>query len=361
MTRSPAWPLAISLVLKVVPYAPPDAAMRVLCLLLNSLNAVLLAALAFRTAGRVPAVWAITGLLYMIHPTALFLAYEGASEILFLTLVTAGILLLMRGGMCRITGFLLLGASALARPNFVLWLPLVAFFLLVQGLRRRDIFTRRNALAFAVCSLVFVVPSLMWALRNYSVCGRFPVLSTLRGQTFYGGNNPIVADTLEYWGYWVFPDEIPGEKSMREMSATMSEDQVDCYYFAKGRQYIRTHWFSMPRLLLGKFVRAYVPVPWKPGWQVYAASAFRWLLYIMFAVGICSFRRAISPTYLTVLAAMILTNILSNLIFWGCARFAFAIEPLLMPIAAICAVGAGGAFKILVGQAVQGGNAQGIK
>lgn len=335
MTRSPAWPLTVSVALRTVPYARPDVTMRVLCLLLNALNAVLLSALAFRALGQVPKIAAITGILYAIHPTALFFAYEGSSEILFLTLTTSGILLLMSGEMRRIIGFLLLGFAALTRPNFVLWLPFVAFLVLGLGVRCRNLLTRRNFLLFTLGSFLFAAPSLLWAIRNYTVCGRFPVLNTLSGQTFYGGNNPSVADTLEYWGYWIFPDNIPGEKSMFEMSKTMNEEQVDRYYSAKGKEYIRTHWFAMPRLLLGKLIRAYVPIPWQPGWLVYGASAFRWPLYVMFIIGICAFWRDVRPAYRVILAAMTLTNIVTVLIFWGYVRFAFAIEPYFLPVIAI--------------------------
>ena len=100
-------------------------------------------------------------------------------------------------------------------------------------------------------------------VRNYKISGEFPVLSTLRGQTFYGGNNDLVANTWRWWGYWVFPNAIPGETPMVELAEFMSEVDVDAYYTQRGKAWIRAHIAGLPRLALGKLTRAYVPVPWK--------------------------------------------------------------------------------------------------
>jgi hypothetical protein len=276
---------------------------------------------------------------YAIHPSALHGAYFGLSEPFFLLLVAAGVVLLLSWPrLPALAGVLLLGCACLVRANFVLW---IGFFVVLYGLyalcTRVQLRPRLIAQA-AICILLFCIPPGLWMWRNSRVCGHFPVMSTLRGQTFYGGNNQVVAENLEFWGYWVFPDSVPGETPMRELAATKSEYEVDDYYYRKGTAYITGNIMKMPRLWLGKLVRAYVPIPWKPSMGSYAVSAFRWLLYAGVVLGLCVGWRGVRPVYHAALLSILATGAVAVLGFWGCARFAFAMEPFLLPI-----VGAGAA------------------
>lgn len=410
MTRSPAWPFAVSVGLRVCPGLSPDVVMRGLNLVLNSLVAVLVALLArrmiscqvaelLRESPEAPAFTAsrtqqlgnsttlfsiLAGALYIVHPQALYLAYGGASEILFLVLSLTGTLLLLsqkqRVMSCSVAellhkepsslsrndpttqqpnnstafpaadlgGFLLLGLACLVRPNFILWIVFFAGLVilrprtggvasaLVYGghyVARRG-FARWLAI-IGVGILIFLTPSLLWAVRNYQICGHFPVFSTLSGQTLYGGNNGIVANNLEQWGYWVFPNAIPGETPMVELSRRMSEYEVNDYYNRKGSEYIRTHLLEMPRLWLGKMLRAYWPLPWKATAGGLVAGVYRGLLYLAVVAGLIIGWRRLSRPYGVILTAMVLANIATVLIFWGCSRFAFAVEPFLIPVAVV--------------------------
>jgi len=351
----------------------------------------------------------IAGLLYTFHPGMLHLALQGLSEPLFVFLVTLGMALVLAPGSRRPKSTsagdrgirtidlrvpasgLLLGLACLVRANFVLFpiffATIVAAWGMVQGalnirlrlrLRRDYGRTRRKqrseigSQSPAVCGLrsvvyclllaaLFYLPISSWITRNYRVCGH-PVISTLRGQTIYGGNNEVVAEDLNWWGYWVFPNSIPGETPMHELAKAMSEYEVDHYYTQKAVAYLKGHWFSYPRLLLGKLTRAYVPIPWKASMGSYAVSGYRWLIYLLLLVGLArvaasSFAQKAAqdkrrqeaselpelrpPTSdlrlpLPVLwAALILTNVAAVLIFWGNARFALSLEPLLLPVAAM--------------------------
>lgn len=332
MSRSPAWPFVISLAMRLVPSVSPDLVMRVLSLVLNAWVAVMLASLAFKLT-RQNTVAVISGLAYAIHPTALYLAYGGESEIIFLILALGGTHLLLSTGRWRWLGFLLLGTACLARANFILWIIAFTGLTAVYMWRFRSPISRRWFWQGALAVALFLLPPMIWAGRNYQICKHFPVFSTLRGQTFYGGNNSVVANDLEFWGYWVFPNSIPGEIPMSKLAETKSEYEVDCYYYNLGQQYIRQQWFSMPRLFLGKLIRAYVPMPWKPSWGSYAVSAYRGILYVFAGVGLCVMGLRIGRIYGMVLWAMVLTNVVTVLMFWGCGRFAFAVEPFLLPFA----------------------------
>ena len=330
MSRLPGWPLAVALALKIFRGVSPDAVMRILSLLINAATAAAFAALTLVLFRRKSAA-TLAGLAYAAHPAGLYYAVRGSSEILFLFLAAVGTLFLLRGGRWSLAGFLALGCACLERANFVLWLPFFVVAAGIFGWRVRGLW-RRETLALAVAGAVlFAAPTSVWLARNYRACGHFPVLSTLRGQTFYGGNNARVADTLEYWGCWVFPNDIPGETPMVELARTMSEYEVDAHYFRKGVRHVREHGFVMPRLWLGKFIRAYVPVPWKPTWGTYAISAFRWLIYAGAVVGLAAGWRRARLLYRLILLAMAGTSLVAVLMFWGCARFAFALEPFWFP------------------------------
>lgn len=342
MQRLPGWPAAVAAGLRLAPGVSPDVVMRVTGLLLNAVVAVLLFFLALRLFNR-PGAALCAGLGYAFHPTGIYLAYHGLSEAYFLVLAASGMLLLLAGGIRRLAGFLLLGCACLERANFILW---IVFFagLILAGFIFNYWRLRRWAGRLALTSLMlgvilFIVPPLAWTARNYLVSGHFPIMSTLRGQTFYGGNNPVVAGDLKYWGYWVFPDQIPGETPQVELAKTQTEYEVDAYYFKKGVHYLVQHWFAVPRLLIGKLVRAYVPVPWKPSWGAYLTAIYRILIYLGAALGMGAGWRNVNADSRYAFIAMALTNVAMVLVFYGYARFSFSFEPFLLPFAGVGAAG----------------------
>jgi hypothetical protein len=369
MSRAPGWPGIVALGLRAFPAVSPDAVMRLMAVLLNALAAGLVAQLAWTLfRHRRTALW--SGLAYAIYPVALYEAYRGTSEVLFIVLTLTGTLMVLKSKGWRPAGFLALGLAVLVRPNFLTWIGFAGVLWVGQmGYRRwsrttapheasplssrcgADVPIRldgreagedtsptsglRHGLLVVVLAVLFLLPSLLWAARNYRVCGHFPVLSTLRGQTFYGGNNDVVANSLDSWGYWVFPNSIPGEKTMHELSRTMSEYEVDVYYFDRGVAWVRQHAFALPRLVLGKLVRAYVPVPWNASAKSALVAACRGVLYGLGAVGVVLAWRRLSRSARVLLGAMMCANVLTVVVFWGCERFAFELEPFMIPFAVL--------------------------
>ncbi|MBT7064845.1 MAG: hypothetical protein HN919_00940 [Verrucomicrobia bacterium] len=338
MQRLPAWPLLMATGIKLLPFAPPDAVARTVCLVLNATAAVLLFMLGRHLTGSIlPGL--IAGLAYAIHPTGLYFAINGLSEMLFLVLVCGGILLLLKTHMVhRLSGALLLGCACLARANFVLALPIAIAVATTAALAGRKIPLRANLTVLLLGFALFCLPSALWLARNHHVSGRFPLFSTLGGQTLYGANNSVTANDLGFWGYWVFPNAVPGERPLAELAQTMGEAEVDQYYVTRGRAYIRDHALAMPRLLLGKLIRGYVPMPWKPSLGAYAVAGYRWLLYLGAAIGLCVGWRQLSSSYRTLWMSMLLTNLVTVLLFYGSTRFSFAFEPFLLPFFGIGAV-----------------------
>jgi hypothetical protein len=376
MQRLPGWPFLISLGLGAFPSFQPDLVMRCLNIVINACIAPVIAMLSLALFSR-GSVAVFAGMIYTFHPTGFYLAYDGDSEPLFVLLVGIATLLLMKSRVFEVIvspamehsphskefepngqgevgwvvhrsryvqllgGFSFFGLACLIRVSFVLWL---SFFVLIIYFNNtsmpRQFMGMKNSHKIQVLCLVtfslalFLAPTFMWACRNYAVSGKFPVLSTLRGQTFYGGNNAVVMHERAYWGYWVFPNRIPGETKLADLSRTMSEVEVDRYYFRKGLEYVRGNIPHMPVLLIGKLVRAYVPVPWKLSIGTGILSAYRWGLYILAGTGILWIWKRSDPAYRMALSAMVYANIATVLIFWGCARFSFEIEPFLIPFSA---------------------------
>ena len=122
---------------------------------------------------------------------------------------------------------------------------------------------------------------------------------------------------------------------MWELSRTMSAYEVDVYYVNKGKTFIRENLPSMPGLMLGKIVRAYVPIPWNPSLRSSALAAYRWAITIGLILGCFYVWGGLSHEFRLALLAMWLTNVATVLIFYGAARFAFAIEPFYLPFAAV--------------------------
>src|SRR5215210_3320522 len=119
------------------------------------------------------------------------------------------------------------------------------------------------------------------------------------------------------------PDEIPGEARKGDLATTMTDYEVDRYYFQKGMQYLRSNWFSLPRHLVGKLVRGYVPVPWVASWQSYISFSFRLVIYVLFILTLRSAPQDCRPSYRITLEAMLLVSLLTTLIFYGNYRFTY--------------------------------------
>jgi hypothetical protein len=221
------------------------------------------------------------------------------------------------------------------RSNFIL-LPVMAGLVALPLLRSPELRSIRAWGMVAMLAAAFWLPSALWMVRNYALSGEFPVLSTIEGETLYGANNSYVASDLSVWGYWVFPNDIPGETAKKDLARTMTERQLDRYYHRKGIAFLKQHWFEVPRLELGKLIRGFVPVPWVAGWGSYAVFLFRAILYAGILLSLKSFR-TLDESYRTIVGGMFLVVLLTVLLYYGTYRFTFCVEVFLIPAVAIAA------------------------
>jgi hypothetical protein len=327
MGRAPVWPAILAIPSRLAPSLSDLSLLRGTAAWLNVANALILFGITFLLS-RNFIVSTVAGLAYALYPVALALTAGGFSEIPYVFVASMGLLLILRGGSSAYYGALVFGLAPLVRSNFVV-LPVMVGLLALTELKSATAWKK-----FVIMTVLFWLPSGTWICRNYLVSGQFPILSTIEGETLYGANNDFVNSNLSVWGYWVFPDEIPGETPKKVLAQSMSERQMDIYYHRKGMAFLKTHWFQLPRLELGKIIRAFVPVPWVASWVSYAAFLLRAVLYLGILLTLRNFWKMDSQ-YRLIVAGMFLVLLVTVLIYYGTYRFTFCVEIFLIPAVVI--------------------------
>ena len=334
--RSPLWPVILTLPALVFSGANENAILRYTGAFVHGLSAALLALLTFHLTGTVAAS-ALAGTIFALYPPASGLVMGGYSELAYLMVMFGGIILLLEGGRKAYAGAVLCGAGVLGRSNYILT-PLMLILLLIV-FRPKVLIKWRTVRLIAVGSVLFGLLPAIWIVRNYLVSGYFPILSAMEGETLYGGNNERVASDLSVWGYWIMPNEIPGEKTKHELAQTRTEFEVNKYYHDKAMDFIRANWYALPRLIVGKLVRGFVPVPWVPLATSYIAFFFRGCVYVAFVAAWIMWPER-NAAYSFLVGAMFLVTLATTIVYYGTFRFTFCVEPFLFPFIAGAAISA---------------------
>ncbi len=332
MGRSPGWPLMAATGVALFKGSAPQTVVRVQAWIVHFITVLLLYLLARRLGAR-EGVSAAIALAWGFNPSSLYYASRAWSETAFVMVCAAGCVAAV-GGNRKWWAALLFGIAVLIRPNFLMFGAGVALVAVATIVFKRTIPARSVLARYATWALLFVTPVLLWVVRNYAVSGRFPVISTLQGETLYGANNAVVAQNVDYWGYWVFPDEIPDETPKQVLAQTRNELELDGYYHRKAVDFIRANLPHLPRLAVGRIVRGFVPVPWNPSWEGYAVALWRIAVYALVLLLWTRWRRALDPPYQSILAAMLFATLFTTVAYYGCARFTFTLEPFLLPCVA---------------------------
>lgn len=330
--RMPVWPVIISLGIRLAPGATPEAVSRfsnAVCLsLAGALFCVVCMLLDINTK-----LSAVAGILISLSPSLIYFSVGGMSEVSFVMLISAGIAALLAGGRWILLAALFLGIASLVRANFILVPPLLLALAFLFRLGRMELFSRIRMRHVLCACVLAAAPPFLWAVRNALITGRFPVLSTIEGETFYGANNDVVANNLEDWGYWVMPNDIPGETPKLQLARQLGSDlALNDYYHRKGVDWVKQNLTSLPRLELGKFVRAFAPIPWKPRIESYVVFSCRFFLYLLWISFLPFWWRRINRTYVLFCLAMAITHLITTAVYYGLFRFTHCyIEILFIP------------------------------
>ena len=183
--RAPGYPAFLALF--PMP-ARPESAPAIIKIVQSALGAIgilLIASTARRAAGEragVIAAWIAT-----VYPPLVWMPSYVLSEALYLPLALGCTLLLTVAGTTLPSDIrrsaaagLIAGAATLVRPGMLIFLPMAALWL--AG--RRQLAT---ALAFTLAATVVIAP---WTVRNVRHYGRFVLIASEGGVTFWTGNHP---------------------------------------------------------------------------------------------------------------------------------------------------------------------------
>jgi 4-amino-4-deoxy-L-arabinose transferase-like glycosyltransferase len=328
--RAPGFPLVLA-GLYAVTGDNPAAAYLLFCLL-GATACVLTYALAREVMAETGA--RLVGVFAAIYLPHVYVATTFISENVYVPCVALGLWLIAHFVNQRCIGMLAaaglaLGWATLTRPSALLLLPILLCVLAWNDVRLRG----GRPLAYLLFTIGFVGVILPWTLRNYEVHGKWILVATNGGTTFWGGNNDLVLNEPKHCGYSVPSTELPDHERIDGAANEVERDEIE---WKLGKDWLQQHWASMPLLGLYKFARLW----WLPDF----GAGRRWLrilgyvpfllLFLLFAVR-CVWRKSCWTASWQVLHAGTLALFAMALIFCGEPRYRDAHAPVLMVYAAL--------------------------
>jgi 4-amino-4-deoxy-L-arabinose transferase-like glycosyltransferase len=254
----------------------------------------LIGLIAWRLAGDRAGAWAAG--LAAIYPPLVWCAAFALSEVLYSTLALAGVWVLSgvldgagaRGGDARtiegasrgtrdgapnrsaaaaatgeawrtvFAGGLLVGLAILTRPAMLFFLP----FALLLAWRRGP-----RLAAWLLGGVLLVV--LPWTARNVATYGRFVLIASEGGVTFWTGNHPDAGGEGDLAAN---PHLKELNRAFRERHAELSEEALESVYYREAAGFIVSHPGSWSRLLAKKLFYTWVPIG--PSYRLHSPRYF---------------------------------------------------------------------------------------
>lgn len=285
-----------------------------------------------------PRAGAVAAGLAAVYPPLVWISAYVFSESLYMPLAFGCVLLLdaacsradeerssRGGGALTVAAGLLAGVAILVRPGMLLFLPLVALWLVRR--RRWSL-----ALAFCVAAAVIVTP---WTLRNVYTHGRFVLVASEGGVTFWIGNHPLARGEGDLAAN---PEIKRAEIAFRAAHPGLSGEALEPLYYRDAAAYILDHPGWWVGLLAKKAFYTFVPIG--PSYTLHSnkyllASVVPYLLLAPPAlIGLARLLRRRSAAAPLLLLA--LSVVMTSLIFFPQERFRI---PVLDPTVIVCASG----------------------
>jgi 4-amino-4-deoxy-L-arabinose transferase-like glycosyltransferase len=169
---------------------------------------------------------------------------------------------------------LLTGAAILIRPAMLFFVPLTAAWWLWK--RRPG-----AALAFVVAAAVVIAP---WTIRNYQHYGRFVLVASEGGVTFWTGNHPLARGDGDLAAN---PELKREQQALAAKYPSLTEEALEPIYYREALAWMRAHPIDWLGLELRKVF--YLIVPIGPSYRVhstryYLASIVPYLLLLPVAI-----------------------------------------------------------------------------
>jgi 4-amino-4-deoxy-L-arabinose transferase-like glycosyltransferase len=297
--------------------------------ILGVLTVCLIAVAAARLGG--PRAGIVAAWIAASYPPLVWISAYVLSESLYSLLAIAGALVLQsavdRDRVPRaLAAGVLCGASILVRPAMLFFLPLATLWLL----------WRRAPRHAAVLIVGVILVGGPWTVRNYRAYGRFVLVASEGGVTFWTGNHPLARGEGDLAAN---PDLKRAELAFRQAHEGLTAEELEPLYYRDAIAHITSNPVWWTGLLARKAFYTVVPVG--PSYALHsvryrAASMVSYLLLLPFAVaGVVALRRnPARPTALLLLAA---SALLVCLVFFPQERFRI---PVIDPVLIVCAAAA---------------------
>jgi len=248
---------------------------------------------------------------------------------------------------------ILIGISAIARPNILLFVPVLLVFLGLLWLKKRDSFGDASfRFFFLFCGLI--LPIIPTALHNYKVGRCFVPISSYGGINFYIGNNAgadgYTARTgrrMYFFGRYEDSVEMYAKEEARERLGrdNPSAAQISNYWFRRAIGWIRQEPGAWIRLLLKKTALFFTNYEIKNNKNMYFVTRYSAILrfflsFLPFALvgslGLLGFvfaliKKRTPETLLLIL--FFITYVLGVVLFFVSARYRAPALTLLIPFA----------------------------
>jgi 4-amino-4-deoxy-L-arabinose transferase-like glycosyltransferase len=311
------------------PEEEPDSrvlrAVRVVQSCLGGVAVWLIAWLANRAAG--PKAATAAAVLAAVYPPLVWTPAYVWSETLFSVLALACAAALTLDGprtTAAIGAGIFAGLGVLTRPAMLFFLPLAVAWLCW----RRN--WRPAAMLVLACAIV-VAP---WTIRNAREYGRFVLVASEGGVTFWTGNHPLAVGEGDLAAN---PDLKRANVELRAQHPGLSPEALEPFYYQEAWRFIHDRPGAWLRLLARKVFYTIVPVG--PSYRLHSAlyfgaSALSYLAVLPFALmGLVSLtRRGRLPAPVLLLAA---SALLVCLVFFPQERFRIpVVDPALLVTAA---------------------------
>jgi hypothetical protein len=282
-----------------------------------------------------PLVWIPS---YVFSETLFSLASLGAAFVLQIAVDRAGIeRSSRRGGALALAAGVLSGAAILIRPVMLFFLPLAALWLLRR--RRIPLLAALLAGTFAV-----VAP---WTARNVRAYGKFVLVASEGGVTFWTGNHPLARGEGDLAAN---PELKRAEIEFRRAHPGLTPEDLEPLYYRDAFGHIASHPGWWAGLLARKAF--YTVIPAGPSYTLHstrywAASVISYALLLPLAIAGLRriWRSPRRPTAVLLLAA---SAVLASLVFFPQERFRI---PVIDPVLIACAAALAGSSRLAPRQA----------
>jgi len=341
--RAPGYPAFLATFIEPVPVESVPRRVQLVQAVVGAAGLVLIAAIAGRAGGPRSAVAAAA--IAAVYPPLVWMPSYALSETLYSTVALAVALLLQKGdrslfrpgvngpvpfsekGTGPFFAGVLAGVAILIRPAMVFFLPLATLWMVAKR-------AYLAAAVFGVVALLVVAP---WTIRNHRVYGRWIVVASEGGVTFWTGNHPLAKGDGDLAAN---PEIKRAELAFRAAHPGLTPEQLEPLYYRDALAWIRAHPGAWLALTARKAFYTIVPIG--PSYAVHsaryiAASVIPYALVLAAAaagarrVRHLPHRCAVEPLWL-----MAASTIAAGLIFFPQERFRLpVIDPALIVTAAL--------------------------